>query len=141
MKKPFPVSHETQLLTAGTAPVPDVVGSARAVRPSPPNSPATTPMWVPWATAEPDGPALRFEPVNVWTCSGAVQDPGVPGVNTAWDPVMSAISIWDGLLNSAGAKMIPVEQSSAEESSEPPTPDTACSKNWGEVLVDTVTSS
>src|SRR6202035_4782393 len=117
MEKEFPVSHETQLLMAGTAPVPDVVGSARAVRLSPPNSPATTPVWVPCATAEPDGPALRVEPVSVWTCSGAVQDPGVPGVNTAWGVVMSAISSWDGLLNSDGAKMIPVEQSSAEESS------------------------
>jgi hypothetical protein len=71
-------------------------------------------VFVPCATDEPDAPASSTEPASVWTCSGALQDPGDPGVNVAL--LMSAISTCDGLLNSAGARMIPVEQSSADES-------------------------
>src|SRR6266567_3675918 len=112
-----PVSQLTQLLKAGVAPLPDVAGNATAVRPSPPNSPASTPVCVPCATADPEGPALRSEPARVCTCSGAVHEPGDPAVKTAFGWVMSAISTWLGLLNSPGAKTIPVEQSSADESS------------------------
>src|ERR1700731_1683577 len=95
-----PVLHETQLWMAGVAPVPDVVGSASAVRVLPPNSPEITPVCVPWATAEPLAPADSEEPVSVWNCSGAVHDPGEPGVNTAFGAVpafwMSATSTPDG---------------------------------------------
>jgi len=54
---------------------------------------------------------------------------------------MSANLELDGLLNSAGARMIPVEQSSADESSTPVFDVAACSKNCGDVFVATLISS
>ena len=70
---------------------------------------------------EPAGPCRRNEPVSVCTCEGAVHVPGVPGVNGAnAGLLMSAMYTFDGPENSAGARMIPVAQSSPEESSSPP---------------------
>ena len=50
--------HVTQSLIAGV-PLPDVAGSAIAVSWSPPNSPVTTPVWVPCATAIALSPSFK----------------------------------------------------------------------------------
>src|SRR2546423_14522771 len=100
--------HVTQSPMAGV-PLPDVVGSLIVVRLDPPNSPVTTPVCVPCATAMPLAPSVRVDSDRVWTCEGAVHVPeGEPGVNVAW--VRSATYTLDGDENSAGASAIPVEQ-------------------------------
>ena len=75
--------HVTQSLIAGV-PLPDVVGRAIAVIASPPNSPETIPVWVPWATAMPFAPAESEDSDSVCTCEAAVHVPaGEPVVNVA----------------------------------------------------------
>src|SRR5438105_3448248 len=106
-----------QSLIAGI-PLPDVVGNAIAVRVLPPNSPDTTPVSVPCATEMPLAPAARKDSDSVCTCEGAVQVPGEPAVNVAC--FRSARYTLDGEENSAGARAMPVAQSSPEESSSPP---------------------
>jgi hypothetical protein len=88
----------------------------------------------------PLAPADRNDSPSVCTCDGAVHVPaGVPGVKVAW--VRSATYTFDGLLNSAGASAIPVEQSSPDESSSPPDGVVAFSKNAGLVVFATFTIS
>src|SRR2546422_356037 len=114
------MSHVTQSRITGATQVPDVVGSAIAVRLEPPNSPATTPVNVPCATAMPLAPADRNDSVRVATVLGAAHVPGPPVVNGAHVGLLiSAMNTSDGSENSAGARTIPVVQSSPEESSSP----------------------
>ena len=75
------------------------------------------PVCVPCATARPLAPADREEPARLCTCDGAVHVPGEPAVNGAnAGLLMSAMNTCDGSLNSYGARTMPVEQSSPDES-------------------------
>src|SRR6266581_2485702 len=104
--------HDTQSVIAGVLPPPEVEGSTIAVTESPPNSPATTPRWVPCATAIPLAPAARNDSDRLCTWEGALHVPGAPAVNAAGGVVMSAMYTLDGPLNSTGARATCVEQSS-----------------------------
>ena len=72
--------HVTQ---SGNTTTPDTGGRAIAVIASPPNSPVTMPVWVPWATAIPLAPADSDDSVKVLTVASDVHEPGEPGVKIA----------------------------------------------------------
>jgi hypothetical protein len=83
----------------------------------PPNSPVITERWLePGAITIAEAPAERKVLGKLKTVCGAVQVPGAPGTNVAC--VESARTICS--VNSDGAAIIPVEQSTAVESSSPP---------------------